>query len=261
LEAYLLGGCALRYSDHPVSTATTAQSPALLVLLALLITPGHCLPRTALCAILWPREPERHAGKLGAILRQVPALLHAGVEDLPPLQRQGDLVALHPAIEIILDVDSFSCAARAALATEDPRAVRAAAAGYGGPLLPALVEDAWTAGRREARVLTNRHLHWCLALAEQADRMLDGPDQATWLALLEIEHDNLRAALAWCTQEGADLEMGLRLAGTLARFWNLYGDFTEGLRWLEHALAQPAGSKMAAARALALKGAGHYAGG
>jgi len=124
----------------------------------------------------------------------------------------------------------------------------------------------------EASALRTRHLRWCLTLAEQADRMLNGSEQTTWLDRLETEHNNLRAALAWSMRQGASWEHGLRLAGTLARFWNLHGYFTEGLHWLEHMLAGPAGgtsepapgglteqptSEWLTARALALKGAGY----
>jgi hypothetical protein len=80
----------------------------------------------------------------------------------------------------------------------------------------------------ETGTLRNRHLRWCVALAEQTDRILNGPDQTIWLDRLETEHDNRRPALGWSMRQGASWEQGLRLAGTLARFWNLHGYFTEG---------------------------------
>ncbi|MGH9269115.1 MAG: ATP-binding protein, partial [Acidimicrobiales bacterium] len=62
---------------------------------------------------------------------------------------------------------------------------------------------------------------WALELAERAEAELAGPHQREWLDRLEVEHDNLRAALAWVTGEAArpDGESGARLAAALGRFW------------------------------------------
>jgi predicted ATPase/DNA-binding CsgD family transcriptional regulator len=46
------------------------------------------------------------------------------------------------------------------------------------------------------------------------------------LDLLELEHDNLRAALDWYERE--DPAAGLRLANRLAAFWSAHGHFSEG---------------------------------
>ena len=43
------------------------------------------------------------------------------------------------------------------------------------------------------------------ALAERAEPELRRSDQLVWLDRLEVEHDNLRAALEWCRKEAADL--------------------------------------------------------
>jgi len=83
------------------------------------------------------------------------------------------------------------------------------------------------------------HLAWAVAVAEEAAPALDGAEQRRRLDLLETEHDNLRAALAWATS-GADPEPALRLAGALGRFWEVRGHLREGRAWLEAALALPA---------------------
>src|SRR5205823_7140008 len=70
----------------------------------------------------------------------------------------------------------------------------------------------------EAAAVRGRHRDWFLALAEQAEPELRGPEQVVWLERLEREHDNLRAALAWSGAQGEG-EAGLRLGGALKRFW------------------------------------------
>lgn len=79
------------------------------------------------------------------------------------------------------------------------------------------------------------HAVYFLAFAEEAGKHLTGPDQAAWLAQLEADHDNLRAALRWAI-DGAAVEMSLRLASVLGRFWLVRGHWTEGRAWLARAL-------------------------
>jgi predicted ATPase/DNA-binding XRE family transcriptional regulator len=98
-----------------------------------------------------------------------------------------------------------------------------------------------------------RHAAWCLALAEQAEPQLLGPEQTQWLRRLATEHDNLRAALAWAADQPDDAL--LRLAVALIRFWRFRSLPSEGQRWLERALVRGM-SAAAPLRARALLGAG-----
>jgi predicted ATPase len=61
-------------------------------------------------------------------------------------------------------------------------------------------------------------------------------------------------ALSW-SLEGANPELGLRLAGAIWWFWQRHGHLSEGLRWLDEGLAR-GGAASAIARAKALGGIG-----
>ena len=120
----------------------------------------------------------------------------------------------------------------------------------------------------ERALCRRRHAAYYLALAERADGELLGADALRWFDLLEREHDNLRAALAWylarreSVQDAEDTqagEMGLRLAGALFWFWLFHDHHAEGLAWLDQALTHGAAAP-AAWRAQALCGAGALAG-
>jgi non-specific serine/threonine protein kinase len=110
-------------------------------------------------------------------------------------------------------------------------------------------------GEREE--LRSRHAEWFLALAEEAEPELVGGGQAAWVARLEEQAANLRAAMAWSLESGR-LELGLRIAGALVRFWSVRGHMTAGRSWLDQALAQD-GTVGPAVRAKSLYAAGYAA--
>ncbi|MGH2587356.1 MAG: ATP-binding protein, partial [Dehalococcoidia bacterium] len=86
----------------------------------------------------------------------------------------------------------------------------------------------------------SRHRDYYLALAEQAEPELRGPEQVQWLERIFSGLDNFRAALRWCEQAPAGTEAGLRLASALLRFWEVRGLFSEGRGWLDRLLAMGA---------------------
>jgi predicted ATPase/class 3 adenylate cyclase len=88
-----------------------------------------------------------------------------------------------------------------------------------------------------------RHAQHYAAFAERAVDRLQGRAHWAWLDRLEIEHDNLRAALSWSLDDGATVSdgggraaTGLRLVQALAPFWYQHGHAKEGRRWLEKAI-------------------------
>jgi predicted ATPase/DNA-binding CsgD family transcriptional regulator len=109
----------------------------------------------------------------------------------------------------------------------------------------------------QVETVRNRHAAWALAFAERAASHTPAADAADWLARLDQEHPNLRAAWTWLLdrEDGSGL---LRLAGALWPFWEERAHFGEARRWLEAALElgreAPARDRLAA-----LTGAGTMA--
>src|SRR5262249_38533276 len=88
----------------------------------------------------------------------------------------------------------------------------------------------------EDDVVRGQHRDYFAALAEQAEPELTGPDQVMWLDRLEAEHNNLCAAIEWSETDAASAEVGLRLVGTLSRFWEVRGYLNLGRGYLTRAL-------------------------
>jgi non-specific serine/threonine protein kinase len=112
-------------------------------------------------------------------------------------------------------------------------------------------------GSNEANMLRDRHLDVFVELAERAEIKLRGSEQGQWLEYLDMEVDNLRAALEWSLAQ--NVQKGLSLAGALAWFWNLRGYWHEGPAWLSQLFAISGASAPTVARAKALAAAGNLA--
>ncbi len=90
----------------------------------------------------------------------------------------------------------------------------------------------------------NAHAMYYLRLAEEAEQHLSGREQASWLARLEHEYNNLQVALQWFLDEAgqeANRELGLRLTTALGKFWLMRGNGSYGRTTLERALANSQG--------------------
>ena len=88
----------------------------------------------------------------------------------------------------------------------------------------------------EASALAARHAAYYLALAEQAATELMGTNQQVWLDRLELEYDNLRAALQWAIAQ-VHPEQAFRLGDALWHFWYIRSYLQEGCHWLEQIVA------------------------
>lgn len=92
----------------------------------------------------------------------------------------------------------------------------------------------------EAEEARRRHARYYLSLGEQVGLKLKGPQQPTWLRLLETELGNLRAAIGWSI-EHAEIETLAQMAWAMWKFWWLRGHRDEGRRRMEEALARETG--------------------
>lgn len=108
--------------------------------------------------------------------------------------------------------------------------------------------------------VARRHRDWFLAFAEEAEAHLNGgAEQPAWMARLDIEHDNLRAALTWSLEEVDSSEAGLRFCGALCRYWAGRGYAAEGEAWCAKALSRDTRGQGTRARVKLLIAAGTLA--
>jgi predicted ATPase/DNA-binding SARP family transcriptional activator len=87
-----------------------------------------------------------------------------------------------------------------------------------------------------------RHLEYFVQLAEEAEPKLRGTDQLEWLNRLDLEQENLRAALHMTLERDNTVgpryaDQAVRLVSALWWFWFIRGHFSEGRRWAERVLA------------------------
>jgi predicted ATPase/transcriptional regulator with XRE-family HTH domain len=108
------------------------------------------------------------------------------------------------------------------------------------------------AARGEHAELEQRYADYYVALAERAEPQLTR--EAQWVHLLEHEHNNIRAVLAWAILH-ARCDIGMRVCGALWQFWYIRGNIEEGRQWITQILDICDGVE-AAVRAKVFEGAG-----
>jgi tetratricopeptide (TPR) repeat protein len=81
------------------------------------------------------------------------------------------------------------------------------------------------------------HAQYFAQMTAQSANALTGNDQAYWFRRLDVDHDNIRAALHWLSGHN-EPESALRIAVSIWRFWTARGCQREGRAWMERLLDQ-----------------------
>lgn len=105
--------------------------------------------------------------------------------------------------------------------------------------------------------IRNLHLEYFLALGEQADQEIHGPNQVGLINFVEAESNNFRAALEWSVSNH-DAESALRLLCAISWPWRLRGHYEEARSWFEKIRAMPNASDYPAIYARLLSDMGHH---
>ncbi len=87
----------------------------------------------------------------------------------------------------------------------------------------------------EVAAVRRRHCDWYVRFAERAGPETVGPLQIEWFHRLELEHDNIRTALAWSLEQG-EVERGACIGAAIWHFWLYRGYLAEGRNVLERIL-------------------------
>jgi predicted ATPase len=113
----------------------------------------------------------------------------------------------------------------------------------------------------EHEAIAARHAAFFREMAETAEPHLTGQAAADWGRRLSADVDNLRAVLRWSLADDAPerLEIGLRLATGIWRYWQQVGTLSEARGWLDRLLERTAGHPPSPARVRALIAAGGIA--
>lgn len=83
----------------------------------------------------------------------------------------------------------------------------------------------------ERRAVSHKHAEYFFKLAQRADEAWASVPAKDWIAPLNAELDNVRAALSWCAASNDDAMLGLRIFDALEAYW-WDAQPIEGRRWL-----------------------------
>lgn len=110
---------------------------------------------------------------------------------------------------------------------------------------------AWRLGETgESEEIARRHALHYLEMAEEAEPNLVRAGHEAWFGRLDVERGNLRTGMGWAISRGETV-LALRYTVALWRYWRQLGEFAEGRRWSDAALAM-SGTPKPSLRAKAL---------
>jgi non-specific serine/threonine protein kinase len=88
----------------------------------------------------------------------------------------------------------------------------------------------------ESAAAERRHTAYFMSLATAGEELWRGAWEMEWLERMDLEQDNLRAALRH-TRDDPEMDAHLLLCIRHTRFWEVRGYLEEGQRWLSDAIA------------------------
>lgn len=197
VDINLLGGFAVVVDGRPVAAHAWSRRSAATLVKVLALRPGRQLPREQLVDLLWPE----------LLLEQAAPRLHKAAHyartavGLPSaVVLAGDVVALLPDAEVVVDVERFD------RVSGDPSAVEEAIDLYRGDLLPEDLYEPWADAERQRLRVSY------LELLRSAGR---------WAELVAVEPLDEEAHLRLVQQhvEGGSRSQALRQLDAMARLW------------------------------------------
>ena len=102
----------------------------------------------------------------------------------------------------------------------------------------------------ESEEIARRHALHYLEMAEEAEPHLVRAGHEAWFGRLHVKRGNVRSGMGWAIGRGETV-LALRYTVALWRYWRQLGEFAEGRRWSDAALAM-SGTANASLRAKAL---------
>ncbi|MCW5849046.1 MAG: tetratricopeptide repeat protein [Anaerolineae bacterium] len=108
----------------------------------------------------------------------------------------------------------------------------------------------------DAEAIQERHADYWAAEIQRMAAEFERASQLAWVRALDLELDNVRAALAWAIEHGEPAR-ALGMTAGVWEFWQNRGYYAEGCDWLDQALARA--PEATPARVTALYGSGQLA--